>query len=134
MKGEPSDRATDLVLEGPPPEAVRPSWLALLVAAVVALLVGTAVGYRIGAGPTATPQHAALPSLSAPPSLSALPTPTATPSPTPSAVAVYFGIEASKGLLKRGTYAYLNVDGTSFTNVRFSVPAGWTWNGRSLTK
>jgi len=128
MKGEPSDRATDLVLEGPPPESFRPSWLALLFAVVVAVLVGTAVGYRIGASPTATPQLAALPSLSP------LPTPIASPSPTPSAVAVYFGIEASRALLKQGTYAYLNVDGTSFTNVRFSVPAGWTWSGRSLSK
>jgi hypothetical protein len=125
---EPPDRANGLVLEGPPPAAVRPSWRALLFAVVVALLVGTAVGYRIGASPRATPQLAALQSLSA------LPTSTATPSPTPPAVAVYFGIEVSKGLLKPGTYAYLNVDGTSFTNVRFSVPAGWTWNGRSLSK
>jgi len=128
VNGESSDRATDLVLEGPPPESFRPSWLALLFAVVVAVLVGTAVGYRIGASPTATPQVAALPSLSP------LPTPIATPSPTPPAVAVYFGIEASKGLLKQGTYAYLNVDGTSFTNVRFTVPAGWTWDGRSLSK
>jgi hypothetical protein len=128
VDGESSDRATGLVLEGPPPHAVGPSWLALLVTVIVALLVGTAFGYGIGAGPSTTRRIAALPSLSA------LPIPSATPSPTPSAIAVYFGIEASRGLLKPGTYAYLNVDGTSFTNVRFSVPAGWMWDGRSLSK
>src|SRR5439155_140978 len=48
--------------------------------------------------------------------------------------AVYFGVEASRGLLTPGTYAYLNVDGTAFTNVRFRVPTGWTWDGRSLSK
>jgi len=129
VRGERSDRPSDLVLEGPPPEAVGPSWLGLLSAMVFALLVGIAVGYRIGASPTATPQLAELPSPSA------APTPIASPSPpTPPAVAVYFGIEAAKGLLKQGTYAYLNVDGTSSTNVRFTVPAGWTWNGRSLSK
>ncbi|TMB84330.1 MAG: hypothetical protein E6J39_04195 [Chloroflexi bacterium] len=128
MNDESTDRATGLVLEGPPPHAVRPSWLALFVAVIIALLVGTAFGYGIAVSPTATPRAAALASLSV------LPIPTATPSPTPSAIAVYFGVEASRGLLTPGTYAYLNVDGTAFTNVRFRVPTGWTWDGRSLSK
>jgi len=135
VDGESTDQAPGLVLEGPPPHAVRPSWLALLVAVIVALLVGSAFGYAIGIGPSVNRRVAALPSLSALPSLrAALPKLTATPSPTPSAITVYFGIEASRGLLKPGTYAYLNVDGTAFTNVRFRVPAGWTWDGRSLSK
>jgi len=37
------------------------------------------------------------------------------------------------GVLEPGTYAYLNVDKQGF-NVRFTVPAGWTWNGRYLSK
>jgi hypothetical protein len=37
------------------------------------------------------------------------------------------------GDLDPGTYAYLDVDGKGF-NVRFTVPAGWTWNGRYLSK
>jgi hypothetical protein len=127
VSGQSSDEAKGLVLEGPPPEAGRPSWVALVFAVVIALLVGTLVGYRIGARPNVPSQLAALPSLSA------IPTPIASPSPTPPAVAVYFGIEVTKGVLKQGTYSYLNVDGTSFTNVRFTVPAGWTWDGRSLT-
>jgi len=36
-------------------------------------------------------------------------------------------------LLDPGTYDYLDVDGVGF-NVRFTVPAGWTWNGRYLSK
>jgi hypothetical protein len=36
-------------------------------------------------------------------------------------------------LLNPGTYDYINVDGQGF-NVRFTVPSGWTWNGRFLSK
>jgi len=128
VNDDPADRGRGLVLEGPPPGYGRPSWLALLVAVIVALLAGTIIGYGIGPNPNATPQRGALPSLSV------SPTPSATPSPTPSAIAVYFGTEVSRGLLRPGTYVYLNVDQTSFTNVRFTVPAGWTWDGRSLSK
>jgi hypothetical protein len=35
--------------------------------------------------------------------------------------------------LDPGTYDYLDVDGAGF-NVRFTVPAGWTWHGRYLSK
>jgi len=122
------DPATGLVLEGLPPGAGRPTWRALLSAVVVALLLGSTVGYGIGARPTSTPSVAVLPSLRD------IGTPNPTASPTPPAIAVYFGLEAPRGLLRPGTYAYLNVDGTSFTNVRFAVPAGWTWNGRILSK
>ena len=38
-----------------------------------------------------------------------------------------------RGQLDPGTYAYLDVGGQGF-NVRFTVPAGWTWNGRYLSK
>ena len=128
MSGKPSDEAKGLVLEGPPPEAGRPTWLAMFLAVVVALLVGIALGQGREVSPTATPQVAALRSLSS------LATPTMTPPSTPSAVAVYFGLEVSRGPMSPGTYEYLNVDQTSFTNVRFTVPEGWTWDGRSLSK
>lgn len=38
-----------------------------------------------------------------------------------------------RGQLDPGTYAYLDVGGQGF-NVRFTVSAGWTWNGRYLSK
>ena len=37
------------------------------------------------------------------------------------------------GPLDPGTYTDYNVDRAGF-NVRFTVPAGWTWNGRYLSK
>lgn len=37
------------------------------------------------------------------------------------------------GLLAAGTHAYLDVDLQLF-NLTFTVPAGWTWNGRFLSK
>jgi hypothetical protein len=46
----------------------------------------------------------------------------------PSGAAVVQG-----ALLDPGTYDYLDVDGAGF-NVRFTVPSGWTWNGRYLSK
>ncbi len=60
------------------------------------------------------------------------PAATATPPTTPPG----FELPASEvhtGRLDPGTYEYLNVDDQGF-NVRFTVPAGWTWNGRSLSK
>jgi hypothetical protein len=44
-----------------------------------------------------------------------------------------YGQELRVGDLDPGTYAYLEVDGQAI-NVRFTVPAGWTWNGRYLSK
>ena len=63
---------------------------------------------------------------------------TPTPSPvsattTPSIAPPDFGLPIHKGQLDPGTYAYLDVNGQGF-NVRFTVPAGWTWNGRYLSK
>jgi Tol biopolymer transport system component len=62
-------------------------------------------------------------------------TPTATPPPSPSAQPSpdSFGTEVHDGLLDPGTYAYLDVDHQGF-NVSFTVPAGWVWNGRYLSK
>jgi Tol biopolymer transport system component len=40
---------------------------------------------------------------------------------------------AVTGHLGQGTYTYTNVDAQGF-NVRFTVPAGWTWYGRYLSK
>ena len=40
---------------------------------------------------------------------------------------------AVSGHLRRGTYTYTNVDAQGF-NVRFTVPAGWTWYGSYLSK
>ncbi len=55
---------------------------------------------------------------------------------TPTTKPPGYGLPTSalhKGELDPGMYAYLNVDGQGF-NVRFIVPAGWTWNGRYLSK
>jgi hypothetical protein len=41
--------------------------------------------------------------------------------------------EVRTGRLDPGTYFYGDVDRQGF-NVRFTVPAGWTWNGRYLSK
>ena len=38
-----------------------------------------------------------------------------------------------RGLLRPGTYTYYNF-GHAGRNLRFTVPAGWSWNGQSLTK
>ena len=42
-------------------------------------------------------------------------------------------VQVQTGLLASGTHEYLGVDQQGF-NVRFTVPAGWTWNGRYLSK
>jgi hypothetical protein len=55
---------------------------------------------------------------------------------TPTTAPPGFGLHMStvhNGRLDPGTYAYLDVGGQGF-NVRFTVPAGWTWNGRYLSK
>jgi hypothetical protein len=55
---------------------------------------------------------------------------------TPTTAPPGFGLPMNSvhnGQLDQGTYAYLDVDGQGF-NVRFTVPAGWTWNGRYLSK
>jgi hypothetical protein len=49
------DPAEQIVLEGPPPGSGRPSWLALLVAVVIALGSGIAVGYGVRGSLNATP-------------------------------------------------------------------------------
>jgi hypothetical protein len=41
--------------------------------------------------------------------------------------------QVRSGRLDAGTYAFLDVGGAGF-NVRFTVPAGWSWNGRYLSK
>jgi hypothetical protein len=52
---------------------------------------------------------------------------TASPSPGPDRGNV------RDGPLDPGMYTYADVDAQGF-NVRFTVPAGWTWNGRYLSK
>jgi hypothetical protein len=65
--------------------------------------------------------------------------PVATPSPAPvvgpsGALVGPSGAAVVQGaLLDPGTYDYLGVDHAGF-NIRFTVPAGWTWNGRYLSK
>jgi len=62
------------------------------------------------------------------------PTPTLPPPSTtvPPDVSDHGGT-VQNGLLDPGTYTDYNLDRAGF-NVRFTVPAGWTWNGRYLTK
>jgi hypothetical protein len=56
-------------------------------------------------------------------------TPTTTPSPQ-----IYIPDVAPEiGSLNPGIYTLGNLDEAGF-NVRFTVPAGWTWNGRYLSK
>jgi hypothetical protein len=55
-EGEGGHRATDLVLEGAPPDSGRPSWLVLVVGVLAALLIGLGVGYGVGITPTVTPE------------------------------------------------------------------------------
>jgi hypothetical protein len=108
--------------------------------AIVTLLVTAAIGFEALGGPgvgglggTETPPSTANGGV-APPSPTA--TPTAPPSPTPSPTAPPgFDVPASeihRGLLAPGTYD-LDVDQQGFT-VRFTVPSGWSWDGRSLSK
>jgi hypothetical protein len=65
--------------------------------------------------------------------------PTASPSPraTPLLPSTFGTFEAATairtGPLEPGRYEYLDVDGQAF-NLQFTVPAGWTWNGRYLSK
>jgi hypothetical protein len=54
------------------------------------------------------------------------PLPTAVPADLPTS-------PVRNGRLEAGTYEYLDVDGAGF-NVRFTVPAGWDWDGRYLSK
>ena len=108
-------------------------WIATAAAAVVVLaLIGVNLlpGTAGVGGPLSTPV----------PTATAGPTPSPTGAP-PSAAAQPtappdFGLPMSdvrSGRLDPGTYAYLDVDGDGI-NVRFTVPAGWTWNGRYLSK
>jgi hypothetical protein len=57
MAGTMRDPAEQIVLEGPPPGSGRPSWLALLVAAAIALGSGVAIGYGVRGSPNAAPAH-----------------------------------------------------------------------------
>ena len=61
------------------------------------------------------------------------PTPTATASATPSFPSFGPDVVPVVGPLQPGTYTDLDVDSWGF-NLRFTVPAGWTWNGRYLSK
>ena len=69
----------------------------------------------------------------------ASPDPSSSPVPvtyTPSPAPPGFGDPVSalrRGQLGPGTYDYLDIGGRGF-NVRFTVPAGWTWHGRYLSK
>jgi hypothetical protein len=68
--------------------------------------------------------------------------PTPSPSPvqvtyTPSPAPPGFGPASAihRGQLDPGTYEYLHMGGQGFGfNVRFTVPVGWTWHGRYLSK
>ena len=63
------------------------------------------------------------------------PSPTLTPPPPSATVSLDVSDDGQvrNGLLDPGTYTYADVDGQGF-NVQFTVPAGWTWNGRYLSK
>jgi hypothetical protein len=92
-----------------------------------AVVVAAAVGFNALAGPGVGGPGGSSPS------------PTATPSPlAPPALPSTFGslgpaTSVRIGSLDPGRYEYDNVDGQGF-NLQFTVPAGWTWNGRYLSK
>lgn len=93
---------------------------ALIVAATVALLVAALVGIQVlgGAGSTQTRIDRG--------------GPVETPSPASTAT-IAPDVAPAIGGLEPGTYTNVDLDGQGF-NLRFTVPAGWSWSGRYLSK
>jgi hypothetical protein len=106
----------------------RPARSTAAVVVVATVLVGVAVWKPWGGGPVATagtPSNGAV----------VTPSPTWTPAPTAPPRDLLIGPSgaAVQGPLDPVTYDYIDIDRQGF-NVRFTVPAGWTWNGRYLSK
>jgi hypothetical protein len=95
--------------------------------AAAVVVVATAVGFHALAGPGVGGPGGGSPS------------PTASPSPlaTPLLPSTFGSLVPATpvriGLLAPGRYEYDFVDGQGFS-LQFTVPAGWTWNGRYLSK
>jgi hypothetical protein len=110
----------------------------ILVGAASAAAVAAAISLVIARdGPTA-PAEAPRPDVtvgSAPQSSVSTPNSLISTVAAPSPTSDPYGAKSTLtiGNLEPATYAYLDVDGQGF-NVRFTVPTGWTWNGRYLSK
>ena len=117
----------------------------ILVALVAIAFVAVAIAKPWGgsvptSAPSASPTLVALTQAStsdAPQSFGPVETPSsassATAPTTPSDPTFVPDVAPVIGGLDPGTYTSGDVDGQGF-NVRFTVPAGWTWNGRYLSK
>lgn len=113
-------RLTSTAAAPPSPWASRLLAVALLAVALVAVVIGVFLGlHRLSPSP-ATHGPSPAPTVR-------------TPGPTIGLVGPNGAAVVQGALLNPGTYTDLEVDGTNF-NVRFTVPAGWTWNGRYLSK
>jgi hypothetical protein len=133
---EPSDRSTgtwelttvELEPARQPPGSPRRARAARIIVATSAAAVVAAIAVIVSRNDPTAPADAPSPSVivGGPP---ALPTSTAAPPFDPYGA----NTDLVVGGLDPGTYAYLDVDRQGF-NVRFTVPAGWTWNGRYLSK
>lgn len=115
------------------------SAVAVVLGIVVFVVVAVLKPWAALPSPAATPSASAAAVVALSPSASASAEKVATPSPAPPTTAPRTtppGVDRGDvriGLLNPGTYAYLDVDRQGF-NVAFTVPAGWTWNGRYLSK
>ena len=129
------DRVLDAVLDQLPATPQRrapwPAWrlpsmnksvgIGLAAAAVV---IAVFISIKALSGP-----NVGAPSVPETASASATATP---PSATPAPLTGPDRGNVQDGPLDPGMYTYLDVDRQGF-NVRFTVPAGWTWNGRYLS-
>jgi hypothetical protein len=113
------DQTRQRVVVGPWRTPDMNSFAKLAIAAAAVVVVAIA-GYNL------LPSRDGVGTPSASPSLSPSPTPVATP------VDVTPSDSVHRGSLQPGTYTQYAVDGTA-VNVRFTVPAGWRWEGTYLT-
>ncbi len=102
--------------------------------AAAVVVVAAAVGFNALTGPGVRGPGDGSPSPTTSPSPMTSPSPVATPllpstfgSLSPAATPI------RTGSLAPGRYEYQDVDGAGFA-LQFTVPAGWTWNGRYLSK
>jgi hypothetical protein len=123
----PQRRAGWLARRFPPMSNMFRLGIAAAVVAI-ALVVGLEmVGGQIFGHPSPSP----IPTVIGHPSPS--PIPTVPPPAAPPAPLMGPDGPVPNGLLESGNYYYADIDQAGF-NARITVPAGWTWNGRYLSK
>jgi hypothetical protein len=119
----PQRQARWLVRRFPPMSNMFRLGIAAAVVAIAAVVGLEMVGGQIWGHPSPLPI----------PTPSPLPIPTMPPPAAPPAPLVGPDGPVHNGVLDAGNYYYADVDHEGF-NVQFTVPAGWTWNGRYLSK